>query len=221
MINMSISSGKNLSLKSLPLIGIFGVIFYFLHIIIGTALYEGYNSFSQAISDLTAASSLSRQIASIFSMLYGICSVIFTVGLFIYFRGKLNKIITVAFCIFCLMNIISFVGYTFFPLTEAGYAGTFQDVMHMIVTVLVVIFTIISIILFSIGFFRTRQYRSIGIISLCTLVLLITGAMLINILPSEYFGVAQRINVFSVLIFTGVLAVFMYKYMNREYIGKN
>jgi len=207
----------NKYLKLFPLFGILGVIFYFLHVIIGTALYEGYNSFAQAISDLTATNSPSRQIASIFSMLYGIFAVIFTVGLFIYFKGKLNKIVTMAIFIFCLMNIISFFGYTFFPLTEAGYAGTFQDIMHMVVTVLVVVFTIISIILFTIGFFRTQQYKIMGVISLGTFILLIMGAMLINILPNEYFGVAQRINAFSVVIYTGVLAVFMYRFMVREY----
>ncbi|MCL2312914.1 MAG: DUF998 domain-containing protein [Firmicutes bacterium] len=203
--------------KLFPLTGILGVIFYFIHILIGTALYEGYNSFAQAISDLTATNSPSRQIASIFSLLYGIFSVIFTLGLFIYFKGKLNKIITIAIFIFSLMNIISFFGYTLFPLTEAGYAGTFQDIMHMVVTVLVVMFTIVSIILLTIGFFQTRQYMIMGSISLCTFIFLITGAMLINILPSEYFGVAQRINVFSVVIYTGVLAIFMHKYIKREY----
>jgi hypothetical protein len=41
--------------------------------------------------------------------------------------------------------------------------------------------------------------------------LVIIGAMLINLLPKEYFGIAERINVYSIVIFTGVMAIWKYK----------
>jgi len=59
--------------KLMPLLGIFSVILYFLHVILGEAFYEGYNPLAQAISDLTALNSPSKNIARLFSMLYGIC----------------------------------------------------------------------------------------------------------------------------------------------------
>ena len=37
------------------------------------------------------------------------------------------------------MEWISAVGYRMFPLSDSGYAGAFQDVMHMAVTALVVL----------------------------------------------------------------------------------
>jgi hypothetical protein len=190
-----------------------GVIFYFLHVFLGTIFYEEYNSFEQVISDLTASNSTSKNIASIFSFIYGVFSVIFTIAFFVSIRGKLNKIITSGSCFFCIMTIISFLGYFFFPLSEAGYAGTFQDKMHAAVTVFVVMFTIIAIILFSIGFLKTKQYKYLGIISLCAFLLLMAGAILLNILPKEYFGLAERINVFTTVIFTGILSLWMYKYI--------
>jgi hypothetical membrane protein len=191
------------------LLGIFSVILYFLHVIFGEIFYEGYNPLAQAVSDLTASNSPSKNIARLFSLLYGICTVTFSIGFFAYLKNKINKAVTVSSFIFCLMNVISFFGYTFFPLSESGYAGTFQDKMHIIVTVLVVLFTIISIFLYSIGFLKTEKYKYLGIISICTFVLLIAGVMLINILPKEYFGVAERINVYSIIIFTGILALWM------------
>jgi hypothetical protein len=39
------------------------------------------------------------------------------------------------------------------------------------------------------------------------------GAMLINILPKEYFGLAERINVYSIIIYTGILSLWMRKYI--------
>jgi len=209
---------KNKIVKLIPLLGIFSVILYFLHVILGEIFYEGYNPLAQAISDLTALNSPSKNIAGLFSMLYGICSVIFSIGFFTYLRNKINKAITVSSFIFCLMNTISFFGYTFFPLSEAGYAGTFQDKMHVIVTVLVVLFTVISIILYSIGFLKADKYKYLGIISICTFVLLIAGVMLLNILPKELLGLAERINVYSIVIYTGILSFWMNNYIKNNYV---
>lgn len=195
----------------ISLFGIVGGICYFLHIIFGRLFYESYNPLRQAVSDLTAADSPSKNIASIFTFLYGICTVIFSAGFWLYVKGKLNKIVNLASIFFCVMTIISFLGYTFFPLSEAGFAVTIQDIMHLIVTGFVVLFTIVSIILFSIGFLKTENHKTLGVISICTLVFLIAGAVLINIVPQEYFGIAERINIYSVIIFTAVLSLSMHK----------
>jgi hypothetical membrane protein len=198
--------------KYLSLSGLIGGVFYFLHIIMGRIFYKGYNPLTQAVSDLTALNSPSRNIASIFSVLYGICTVIFVISFFIYYKGKLNKFVTLGAFAFCIMAVVSFLGYSFFPLSSSGYAGTVRDKMHILVTILVVAFTIFSLILFCIGFFRTGKYKSLGIISLCAFILLAIGAILVNIIPKEYFGVAERINIYSVIIYTCVLSIWMHKY---------
>jgi hypothetical membrane protein len=204
---------RNKIVKLIPLFGILSVILYFLHVILGGIFYEGYNPLAQAVSDLTALNSPSRNIARVFSLLYGICAVLFSIGFFVYLKNKINKIVTVSSFVFCLMNTISFFGYTFFPLSESGYAGTFQDKMHMIVTVLVVLLTIVSLLLFYIGFLRTKEHKRIGVISISALLILMAGAILIKITPKEYFGVAERINVYSIIIYTGILALWMRKFI--------
>jgi ABC-type multidrug transport system permease subunit len=88
--------------------------------------------------------------------------------------------------------------------------------MHLIVTALVVLFTIVSLKLFAIGFLRTKEHKWLGVISLVTLLLLMIGAMLINLLPKEYFGVAERVNVYSIVMFTGVLAFWMKRYVKDK-----
>ena len=203
-------------IKLLPLFGVIGVFFYFLHVLLGTLFYEGYNPMAQAISDLTASNSPSRNIAMPFSFFYGIFTVIFSTYFFVYFKQKINRCVAFGAGFFCIMTIVSFLGYTFFPLSESGYAGTFQDIMHMAVTVAVVLLTIISLILFIIGFFKTQNLKYLGIVSLCTFSLLLTGAMLLNIFPKEYFGIAERINVYSIVIYTGILSFWMYRYMERD-----
>jgi len=202
-------------IKLLPLFGVAGVVFYFLHVFFGTLFYTGYNPMAQAISDLTASNSPSKNIARPFSFFYGIFTVIFSTYFFVYFKQRINKCVTFGAGFFCIMTIVSFLGYTFFPLSESGYAGTFQDIMHMAVTVAVVLLTIVSLILFMIGFFRTQNIKYLGIVSLCTFLLLLTGAMLLNIFPKELFGIAERINVYSIVIYTGILSFWMYKYIKN------
>jgi hypothetical membrane protein len=209
-----VKSKKPIELFSL--FGVIGIFFYFLHVLLGSFFYEGYNPMAQAISDLTASNSPSKNIARPFSFFYGIFTVIFSICFFVYFKQKINRYVTFGAGFFCLMTIVSFFGYTFFPLAESGYAGTLQDIMHMAVTVAVVLLTIISLILFVIGFFRTQNLKYLGIISLCTFLLLLTGAMLLNIFPSELFGIAERINVYSIVIYTGILSFWMYKYILQK-----
>ena len=202
-------------IKTLSLFGIIGAVFYFAHVIFGRMFYEGYNPFSQAISDLTAVNSPSKKIASAFSFLYGLFSVIFSISFYTYFKGDINKIVTLGSLFFCIMTLISFFGYVFFPLSQAGVvaeatdAGTFKDKMHLVVTALVVVFTIVSLILFSIGFLKTSNFKYLGIISICTFAALLIGVILINKLPKEYFGIAERVNVYSIIIFTGILSLWM------------
>jgi len=205
---------KNL-IALFSLFGLIGVFFYFLHVLLGTIFYEGYNSMAQAVSDLTAANSPSKNIAMLFSILYGIFTVIFSICFFVYFKQKINKLVTFGAGFFCSMNIVSFLGYTFFPLSESGYAGTFQDKMHIVVTIMVVLFTIMALILLIIGFLKTRNIKHFGIISLCTFLLVLTGPILMNIVPKEYFGIAERISIYPLMMYTGILSVWMYKYHRR------
>ena len=204
------------ALRIISLLGVTGGVFYFLHVIFGRIYYENYNPFAQAVSDLTADDSPSRHIASIFTIFYGIFTVIFSIGFFIYIRNKINKIIKNASCIFCFMEIISFVGYTLFPLSRSSPVGAFQNKMHILVTIFVVLSTIVSLILFITGFLKTKIYKYMGIISLCALLILLTGAILLSVVPKGYFGLAERVNVYSIIIYTGILSVWMFTYINKD-----
>ena len=189
------------------LLGIIGVTVYFLHIIIGNIIYEGYEPLRQAISDLTASSSPARDTVLIFTSLHGCFINFFCFGLMIINLGRVNKFLSLAYLLFFIMNFVSFVGYSFFPLSEEGYAGTFTDVMHLIITGLVVLLAIASLGLFFYGYKLTGSEKVLSISAIVTLVLMLTGAILTFALPESLFGLAERINIYSLQIFTVLLAV--------------
>jgi hypothetical membrane protein len=189
------------------LLGIIGVIMYLLHIIIGNILYDGYEPLRQAISDLTSESSPVRDKVLIFTSIHGCFINFFCFGLLIINLGRVNKLVSLAYLLFFIMNFISFVGYSFFPLSEEGYAGTFSDVMHLVVTGLVVVLSLGSLGLFFFGYKKEKDEKMLAIGSIVALVLMFVGAILTFSLPESLLGLSERISIYSLQIFTVLLAV--------------
>ena len=75
-----------------------------------------------------------------------------------------------------------------FPLSSSGYDGKFQDVMHMIITAIVVLLSIISLILIIIAGFKDKSCLSYGICAAVALTMMLVGALGMKIVPAAYFG---------------------------------
>ena len=111
--------------------------------------------------------------------------------------------------VFAAMQGASAVGYTLFPLSDSGYQGSFQDTMHVVVTVVVVVLSIASMILIAVGCFKQRTHRLFGIITLTALALMFIGSVGVGAFP-DYLGVAERFSVYSVVLYSTALAVFAF-----------
>ncbi|MDO9629157.1 MAG: DUF998 domain-containing protein [Acholeplasmataceae bacterium] len=190
----------------LLVLAITAILSYFTHVWLGTILYEGYNPLTQAISDLTADDSPVKNITRIFSNLYGLLSVIVVIGFIVYKKEFKRRIVRLGILLFSLMMIISAVGYALFPLSESGLANSFQDIMHMVVTIAVVSLTIVSLILLAIGF-RNVLYRSITITAF---LLLLLSSLAMPLVGPNYFGLMERINVYTVILYFGFLAILIF-----------
>lgn len=97
-----------------------------------------------------------------------------------------------------------------FPLSTSGYAGSFQDVLHMITTVIVVLLSIISLVLIIIAGFKNKKYKSYAICALIALCMMLVGALGIKIVPAEYFGVVERFSVFAATGFNAALGLHLF-----------
>ena len=98
-----------------------------------------------------------------------------------------------------------------FPLSDSGYAGTFQDQMHILSTVVVVLLSIVSLILIIIAGVKDKGCRSYGIFAGIALLMMMVGALGMNIVPKEYFGVVERFSVFAATGYNAVLGVELYR----------
>lgn len=102
-------------------------------------------------------------------------------------------------------------GYSMFPLNDSGYAGTFQDQMHILSTVFVVLLSIVSLILLIIAGIKDRAYRTYGIFAGNALGMMLVGALGMNIVPKDYFGIVERFSVFAAVGYNAVLGVELFR----------
>ena len=201
-----------LSIKTIILLlltGLLAVIFYALHIIIGSLYYPGYNHLTQAISDLTGKGAPSQAIATLYSTLYGIFIIVFAFSVFLVFKND-SKLKKIASIIFFFAMIVSFVGYGLFPLNAELPSSSFSNIMHIIVTILVVILTIIMFILFGISFISDKKMILFGYFTFLCLFLMFMGSLLMGIGPSGFFGVYERMNIYAIQLWFFVLAITLF-----------
>lgn len=203
--------------RLLSLSGVVAAVFYFLHVYYGIQNYPNYSSMSQAVSDLTATDAPSFVIASRFSALYSMFAVLGCTFLCLIVTDQINKTFRLGIYLYTIMNWVSSIGYTLFPLSGKGYQGTFQDIMHFyVVTIAVVLLSIVSLILIFIGGRRNKETKAIAILGLVALLLMFLGSIGTGVAPKEYFGVLERFSVFSVVIYTALLGLFGYTYKNYQ-----
>ena len=202
---------KKKLINYLCLTGILSFIFYLLHDIIGAIYYPGYNWMSQAVSDLTATDAPSFVIASGLTKIHGIFTCVCCALVCILITKEKSKTLRIGVYLFSVMHLISAIGYSLFPLSSSGFDGSFQSIMHVyVVTSLVVLLSIISLTLISIGSFKSK-HKTLGILSLIALLLMFVGAVGSGTVPKEVFGIFERFSTYSAVLFTSVLGIYGYK----------
>ena len=129
-----------------------------------------------------------------------------------------------------ILGVISLLSYTamvvFSPLAYPGYDWMSmavsdlsaegapsthpQNIMHLIVTVLVVVLFLVSLILVAIGAGK-EQMKSLRVWAIVCLAAMLIGPMGTAFLPKEVFGLFERFSTFSAVVFNAVLGVWLFK----------
>lgn len=171
------------------LLGIVALLSYTAAVVFSPLAYPGYNWMAQAVSDLSATNAPSLRLWNQLSSLYNICTLICAMMVCAGIQGKGSRLLRTGIYLFTAMEWISAVGFSVFPLSDSGYAGTFQDKMHILSTILVVLLSIVSLVILIIAGVKRKEYRSFGVFAGIALGMMLVGALGMNIVPKEYFGV--------------------------------
>ena len=207
---------KKSLVQKLGLLGIVSFLSYTAAVVFAPLAYPDYNWMAQAVSDLSAANAPSLALWNQLSTLYNACEVVCATVVCIGIQGQKTKVLRTGIYLFAIMEWISAVGYRMFPLSDSGYAGAFQDVMHMVVTALVVLLSIISLTVIIVAGVKNKNCRSYGVCAGVALGMILVGAMGMKIVPAEYFGVVERFSVFAAMGFNAALGIHLFCMKPKE-----
>lgn len=184
----------------LGLLGVVALASYAAAMIFSPKAFPGYNWMEQAASDLSADSAPSRHLWDQLSALYETGSVVCATCIAIYVSENKTgvKLFRLGLYLFTIMNWISKVGYQMFALSDAGkdIAG-FQEVMHMVVTVCVVLLSIVSLIILIITGCKDKEAKGVGIWAAIALIMMFMGPVGMAAFPPQYFGIFERFSTFA------------------------
>ena len=201
---------KRTLVNYLGLLGLVSLVSYAAAVVFAPRAYPGYDWLSMAVSDLSAESAPSRTLWNQLSALYMPCGIVCCTVSCIAVAGKYNPELRIGIYLFAVMNWVSAVGYAMFPLTDAGTPNGFQNAMHLVVTGAVVALSIGSLVLIILGGCIQKQCRSLGGWAAAALLMMMFGAVGVNLLPSGYFGLAERFSTFAAVGFNAVLGITLY-----------
>ena len=202
--------------QKLGLLGVVSFLSYTAAVVFAPLTYPGYNWMAQAVSDLSAANAPSLALWNQLSALYNACEVVCATVVCIGIQGQKTKLLRSGIYLFAIMEWISAVGYRMFPLSSSGYAGAFQDVMHMVTTALVVLLSIVSLTMIIVAGAKRKNCRSYGVCATVALAMMLVGARGMIIVPAEYFGVVERFSVFAATGFNAALGIHLFCMKPKE-----
>lgn len=196
--------------QRLGLLGIVSFLSYTAAVVFSPIAYPGYNRTAQAVSDLSAADAPSLALWNQLSAFYNACEIVCVTVVCIGIQGQKTKLLRAGIYLFAVMEWISAVGYRMFPLSTGGYAGEFQDIMHMVTTGLVVLLSIASLTVIIVSGAKDKRCRSYGVCAAAALGMMLVGAVGMKIVPAAYIGVVERFSVFAATGFNAALGIHLF-----------
>ncbi|QIP15123.1 DUF998 domain-containing protein [Spirosoma aureum] len=193
--------------------GMLAVFFYVLHILLGGILWKGYDHFQQPISDLTATGAPNKSLMLAFTTLYGVLALFFALTFTLFEANKHHKFVLWGGIMFVTLHCIS-IAYGIFPEDLPNAASTFLGTMHLVITALIVPFTIASPLLIGLGFRKERSWQNVGFASILAscLILLFGGLTAVFYLKQwPYFGIVERMNMAILQAWTFYLSYKLYR----------
>lgn len=197
-------------LRALGILGIVSLLSYTAMVVFSPLAYPSYDWLSMAVSDLSAEGAPSQALAGQLNALYGPCGLVCVMAVWVGAAGCRSKALKTGISCFATMEWVCSVGYTLFPWVSGASSSHPQNVMHMIVTALVVVLSLASLVLVAVGAGK-EQMRSLRVWAVICLLAMMIGPIGTALLPKAAFGLFERFSTFSAVIFNAVLGVCLMK----------
>lgn len=199
---------ERMRIKHLGIFGIVSLLSYTAMVVFSPMAYPGYDWLSMAVSELSAQGAPSAALATRLNALFGPCALVSIMAVCVSIRECRSKLFKFGIYCFSAMEWACNVGYEMFPWVNGVPSSNPQNIMHMIVTILVVVLSLAALFLIAIGAGKCGL-KSLRIWAVICLVAMLIGPIGTGMMPQAVFGLFERIGTFSVVIFNAVLGVFL------------
>ena len=135
--------------------------------------------------------------------LFGPCGLVLIMAVCLSMVYVKLKLLKTGVYLFAAVEWICSVGYTMFLWSE----NSFQNFMHLAVTVMAVVLSVVSLVVIFIGA-RKEGLNSLSIWALICLLVMLTGSLGMNVFP-PFFSLFERFSTFSAVIFNAVLGIYL------------
>lgn len=200
--------------RILLLSGALAALAYAAHVVIGGLLWDGYSHLMQPISDLTATGAPDRAPLGIILYAYSLFALVFGGVAFGRFRGLGLRAAAWGMILYVAMQLVS-LSYGFFPEDLPGNAVTFFGTMHLVVTGIIVPFTIGAPIVTGLGMRKAAGLNRAGWFSVaCGILIFFAGgaSALFFARKLPFFGLVERINIGTLQVWILVLSVELFRH---------
>jgi hypothetical protein len=179
--------------------------------ILGGALWPGYSHISETVSELFSPGSPNKLLLDTLHTIFAILLISFGIEI-LHIRGsKLSvRIGKLGAALFIAMGSVSVATATIFRQDPWGSPSTFRGEIHIILSGIVGLLSILSMLSLGIWFIRAAIFPSFGIYSFITisLVFLSIGFFMANV-GGSIMGLAERITILIGFQWTFSLAFWM------------
>lgn len=203
-------------LRTFGILGVISLLSYTAMVVFSPLAYPGYDWLSMAVSDLGAEGAPSEALAGQLNALFGPCGLVSIMAVCIGVVGCQSKVLKLGIYFFAAMEWACNVGYRLFPWVNQVPTSHPQNVMHLVVTILVVILSLAALVLIAVGAGK-EQIKSLRNWAIVCLIAMLIGPIGTGLLPKEVFGLFERFSTFSAVVFNAVLGIYL---MKGRFTGK-
>lgn len=198
-----------MKLSRLGIFGVISLLSYAAMVIFSPLAYPGYDWLSMAVSDLSAVGAPSAALASRLNALFAPCGIVSIMAVCVSMKQVTERLLRLGIYFFCAMEWVCIVGYEMFPWVGGADGADPQNIMHLLVTVLVVVFSIASLLLIAFGA-RKGAHHVLSVWAVLCLAMMLLGAVGTGVMPKAVFGLFERFSTFAAVIFNAVLGGYLF-----------
>ena len=206
--------------RFLVICGVIAPLLFVFTAILGGAIRPGYSHLSDTVSELFSPGSPNKPLLDALHTVFALLLVLFGIGVlkFVQQSKQPTRLGIIGAFLFIVMGLFSVTTATIFPQDAWGAPPTFAGEMHILLSGVVGLLSLLSICLMGIWFNQANIFPGFGTYSFITIgaVVLSTGFFVANV-GSPIMGLTERITILIGLLWTFILALWMFSRVRIQF----